>query len=121
MANYSQRIRLNRSEKGPGRRTSDAPTEAAGPYRRLNGDLGTTAWTAATSKVAVFRVRWSGIVASELLLRGPGDGTDEGKGAGLQGTEVLGNAHDFIQTIISQERLPISNLPTYGACWERSI
>jgi hypothetical protein len=52
----------------------------------------------------------SGIVASELLLRGPGDGADEGEGAGLQGTEVLGNAHDFIQTIISQKKLPITDL-----------
>jgi hypothetical protein len=55
----------------------------------------------------------SGIVASELLLRGPGDGTDEGKGAGLQGAEILGNAHDFIQTIISQKKLPITNLPIF--------
>ena len=30
----------------------------------------TSAWTAETSEVAVFRVRLSGIVASELLLRG---------------------------------------------------
>ena len=58
----------------------------------------------------MFRVRLSGIVASELLLRGPGDGADEGKGAGLQRTEVLGNAHDFIQTIISQKKLPITDL-----------
>jgi len=52
----------------------------------------------------------SGIVASELLLRGPGDGADEGECAGLQGTQVLGNAHDFIQTIISQKKLPITDL-----------
>ena len=58
----------------------------------------------------MFRVRLSGIVASELLLRGPGDGADEGKGAGLQGAEILGNAHDFIQTIISQKKLPITDL-----------
>ena len=61
----------------------------------------------------MFRVRLSGIVASELLLRGPGDGTDEGKRTGLQGTEVLGNAHDFIQPIIGQQKLPITNLPIF--------
>jgi hypothetical protein len=55
----------------------------------------------------------SGIVASELLLRGPGDGTDEGKGAGIQGTEVLGNAHDFIQPIIGQQKLPITDLSIF--------
>jgi hypothetical protein len=55
----------------------------------------------------------SGIVASELLLRGPGDGADEGECAGLQGTQVLGNAHDFIQTIIGQKKFPITNLPIF--------
>ena len=61
----------------------------------------------------MFRVRLSGIVASELLLRGAGDGADEGECAGLQGTQVLGNAHDFIQTIIGQKKFPITNLPIF--------
>ena len=66
-----------------------------------------------TSEVAVFRVRLSGIVASELLLRDPGDGADEGKGAGLQGTEFFGNAYDFIQPIIGQQNFPITDLPIF--------
>jgi hypothetical protein len=55
----------------------------------------------------------SGIVASELVLRGPGDGADEGKRTGLQGTEVLGYTHDFIQSIIGQQELPIADLSIF--------
>jgi hypothetical protein len=55
----------------------------------------------------------SGIVASELVLRGPGDGADEGKRTGLQETEVLGYTHDFIQSIIGQQELPIIDLSIF--------
>ena len=72
--------------------------------------IAATAWPATTLEVAVFRGRLSGIVASELFLRGMGNSTYEGQCARLQRAKILGNADNLLKPIIIQQELPVSNL-----------
>ena len=65
---------------------------------------------AASLEVAVFRVRLSGIVASELLLRCAGDGTYKGQCARLQGPKTLGNTYNLLEPIIIQQEFPVFKL-----------
>ncbi|MBR4595396.1 MAG: hypothetical protein IKO31_01595 [Bacteroidales bacterium] len=86
-------------------------------YLLQGEDLAVKEWPAVTLEVAVFRVRVSGIVASELLWRCTGNSTDECKCARLQGPKALGNAYNLFKSIVVQQELPV----TYLAIFQHSL
>ena len=101
------------SRKCPNQQNSGGPVEEPALCLRQGGCHKKSEEIAGLSEVAVFRVRLSCIVASELIDGRMGNRADKTERTRFQGTEFLGYFHNLCHAIILQQMLPVTILAIF--------